>query len=109
VTPDNGRDSDAVNAACPLQCRLRHGAAGDNPINDRASARDRVDWAGLPIDLDLAFSREKCDKVYAQHLMRKRGAQLWRWLRDGGHLCVCDLAADHGHPYPHAAESTPSR
>jgi hypothetical protein len=105
VTPDNGRDIDAVNAVCPLQCRLRHGAAGDNPINDQASARDLVDWAGLPIDLDLAFSREKCDKVYAQHLMRKREAQLWRWLRDGGQLCVCDLAAEDGNLDPDAGQA----
>jgi sulfite reductase (NADPH) flavoprotein alpha-component len=57
----------------------------------------------------LAFSREQRDKVYEQHLMRKRGAQLWRWLRDGGQLCVCDLTADHRHLYSRAAESTSRR
>lgn len=99
----------AVNTVCPLQCRLRYGAAGDNPLCDQASARDQVDWAGLPVDLDMAFSREQRDKVYVQHQMRKNGAQLWRWLGGGAQLCVCEIAADHGHLYPHAAESMSSR
>ena len=38
---------------------------------------------GFLTELDLAFSRDQRDKVYVQHLMRKRGAQLWRWLQDG--------------------------
>ncbi len=106
----DGSDRDAVNTiVCPLQCRLRHGAAGDNSLGEQAPARDQVDWAGLPIDLDLVFSREQLDKVYVQHLMRKRGTQLWRWLRDGAQLCACDVAADQGHLNPHASESKSSR
>ena len=89
----DGLDRDAVNTVCPLQCRLRHGAAGDNPLGDQASAHDQVDWAGLPVDLDLVFSREQRDKVYVQHLMRKRGTQLWRWLHDGAQPCACDADA----------------
>ena len=84
---------DAVNTVCPLQCRLRHGAASDNSPSDRASARDQVRWAGFPVNLDLAFAQAQRDKVYVQHLMRERGAQLWRWLPDGGQLCVCEIAA----------------
>jgi hypothetical protein len=105
----DGPGRDAVNTVCPLQCRQRQGGAGDNPLSDRASAPDQVDWAGLPINLDLAFSREHRDKVYAQHLMRKRGAQLWRWLRDGGQLCVCDLAAEPGQLAPGAGQPMFSR
>jgi hypothetical protein len=57
----------------------------------------------------LAFSQEHRDKVYVQHLMRKRGAQLWRWLQNGAQPCVCNIAADDGPLYPHAAESMSSR
>jgi len=73
---------------------------------------------GLLTELDLAFSRDQRDKVYVQHLMRKRGAQLWRWLQDGAQVYVCgtadpmakdvdrtlcEIAADHGHLDPGAA------
>ena len=33
---------------------------------------------GFLTELDLAFSRDQREKVYVQHLMRKRGAQLWQ-------------------------------
>jgi len=35
---------------------------------------ERVDWAGLPVNLDMVFSQRQRDKVYAQHLMRARAA-----------------------------------
>lgn len=60
---------------CRLQCRLRNADAAEGP------AAERVDWAGLPVNLDFAFSRDQRDKVYAQHLMRRR-------------LCVCEIAAE---------------
>lgn len=78
---------------CPLRCRLRNGAAAG-----------QVDWAGLPTDLDLAFSREQRDKVYAQHVMRKQGSQLGRWLHDGLRPCACEAAAADGTVKPDAAK-----
>ncbi len=66
---------------------------------------------GLLTELDLAFSRDQQEKVYVQHLMRKRSAQLWSWLQDGAQLYVCgsadpmakdvdyalcEIAAEHG-------------
>ena len=48
---------------------------------------------GFLTELDLAFSRDQEDKVYVQHLMRRRGAQLWQWLQEGAHLYVCGTAA----------------
>jgi sulfite reductase (NADPH) flavoprotein alpha-component len=66
---------------------------------------------GLLTELDLAFSRDQREKIYVQHLMRKKGAQLWRWLQDGAQLyvcgtadpmakdvdqAICDIAAEHG-------------
>jgi sulfite reductase (NADPH) flavoprotein alpha-component len=73
---------------------------------------------GLLTELDLAFSRDQREKVYVQHLMRKRGAQLWSWLQDGAQLYVCgsadpmakdvdhalcEIAAEHGNLDPDAA------
>jgi len=102
-------DRDAVKAVCPLHSGRRNGAAGDNPLSDPVPARDLVDWAGLPVNLDLVFSREQRDKVYVQHLMRKRGTQPWRWLHDDAQPCTCDVTADHGRRAPEAAESMSSR
>ncbi|MEB4209462.1 hypothetical protein [Mycobacterium sp. 94-17] len=67
---------------CPLQCRLRN---GDEAVNDQ------VDWAGLPVNLDFAFSQAQRDKVYWQHLLRRRGTQFGPW-RHGAHVCVCETA-----------------
>ncbi len=90
-----------MKSACPLQCR-RH-------PNGRASAPGQVDWAGLPVNLDMAFSREQRDKVYVQHVMRKQGSQLWPWLHDGAQPCVCEVAAEDGTLDPDAAGSMSGR
>ncbi len=87
----DGPLENTVQAVCPLQCRLRRGATDDDQLGDR------VDWAGLPINLDLAFSPQQRDKVYRQHLMRKRGTQLGR-LKGGRYLCVCDETPADGQP-----------
>jgi sulfite reductase (NADPH) flavoprotein alpha-component len=39
--------------------------------------------------LDVAFSRDQAERVYVQHRMRERSAELWSWLQDGAHLFVC--------------------
>lgn len=70
---------------CRLQCRLRYGGIADESVNDQ------VDWAGLPVNLDFAFSRDQRDKVYTQHLLRRRGTQFGAW-RNGFHVCVCEIA-----------------
>ena len=94
---------DAVNGDCPLQCWLRRGDADDALSSSRTWERDHVDWAGLPINLDMAFSQQQCDKVYKQHLMRKRGAQLRRWLpQHTTQLCACDIAAQAAYDRGHA-------
>lgn len=88
---------DAVHSDCPLQCWLRHGSASGALTSGRIRERDHVDWAGLPVNLDMAFSQQQCDKVYRQHLMRKREAQLWRCLPDTAQICVCEASIAHGH------------
>lgn len=92
---DNGPGGEPAGTTCRLRCRLRHGAGGDGPVNGQTSRREEVDWAGLPIDLDLAFSQQQRDKVYAQHLTRKRCAQLRRRMDDDDtQVCVCENTDD---------------
>jgi sulfite reductase [NADPH] flavoprotein, alpha-component len=43
--------------------------------------------------LDLAFSRDQADKVYVQHRLRERGAEVYDWLQGGAHLYVCGAIA----------------
>ncbi len=88
---------------CPLHGGQGHDAGADSP------AADQVDWAGLPVNLDMVFSQQQRDKVYVQHLMRKRGTQLWGWLQSGAQTCVCDVADDAGRRHSDAAESVSSR
>jgi sulfite reductase alpha subunit-like flavoprotein len=52
----------------------------------------------------LAFSQTQRDKVYTQHLLRKRRAQLRRWLHEGAQLCVCDIAAANANLDAEAAQ-----
>jgi len=43
--------------------------------------------------LDAAFSRDQGAKVYVQHLMEERGAEVWRWLEQGAAVYVCGDAS----------------
>lgn len=43
--------------------------------------------------LDLAWSRDQKQKVYVQHLMTQRGAEIWQWLEDGAVFYVCGDAS----------------
>ncbi|MFD3592807.1 molybdopterin-dependent oxidoreductase [Nocardia sp. NPDC058640] len=49
--------------------------------------------SGFLTRLDLAFSRDQRERVYVQHRMIEHGAELWSWLRDGGHFYVCGDAS----------------
>ena len=74
--------------------------AEDHP-GDQELPVEQVAWAGLPINLDWAFSQAKRDKVYAQHLMRNR----WRSLRNGAPAHERGVAADTGPSMPMRANS----
>ncbi|MDP7727304.1 hypothetical protein QXM59_03705 [Mycobacterium sp. TY813] len=76
----SGSSATDVRTVCPRHCRTRQGTS--------ASA-DQVDWAGLPVNLDLAFSQNQRDKVYAQHLKFERTG---RFRRRAQEMCICDLA-----------------
>jgi sulfite reductase (NADPH) flavoprotein alpha-component len=82
-----------------LQERRAVGAGGRNWLffgNPRRrcdflfeSELTRYSRDGLLTRLDLAFSRDQHDKVYVQHRLLERAAELWAWLEDGAHLYVC--------------------
>ena len=52
--------------------------------------------------MDVAFSRDRSDKVYVQHRMKEQARDLFAWLEDGAHVYVCGDAA-HLAPDVHAA------
>ena len=44
---------------------------------------------GILSRLDTAFSRDQAEKIYVQHRMRENGAEIWKWLAEGGYFYVC--------------------
>ena len=53
------------------------------------------DWRkdGLLTRADLAWSRQGEHKVYVQHKITERAAEVWNWLQQGAHIYVCGDAA----------------
>lgn len=66
---------------------------------------------GVLTELTTAFSRDQQEKIYVQHRMMERGAEIWDWLEKGAHFYVCgdasrmakdvhqallDIAVEHG-------------
>lgn len=39
--------------------------------------------------LDVAFSRDQASKVYVQHRLLERAAELYEWIQGGAHVYVC--------------------
>jgi sulfite reductase (NADPH) flavoprotein alpha-component len=82
-----------------LQERCAVGARGRNWLffGDQRRASDflyeeefaEYHRGGLLTRLDVAFSRDQRERLYVQHRMRERSAELWSWLDDGAHLFVC--------------------
>ncbi len=44
---------------------------------------------GMLSELDLAWSRDQEEKLYVQHLMVRKGAELFTWLEEGAYFFVC--------------------
>ncbi|MFF9431767.1 molybdopterin-dependent oxidoreductase [Streptomyces sp. NPDC014746] len=82
-----------------LEDRLARGHAGRNWLffGEQREATDfyhREDLeahvaSGHLDRLDVAFSRDRRNKVYVQDRMREHGSAVWSWLRDGAHFYVC--------------------
>lgn len=49
--------------------------------------------SGALSKLDVAFSRDRPEKVYVQHKMEEHAAELWAWLEKGAHFYVCGDAS----------------
>ena len=79
------------------------GARGKNWLffGDRSQKTDYLygdEWEnylkdGLLNELDLAWSRDQDEKIYVQHKMIEKGAELWRWLNEGAVFYVCGDAS----------------
>jgi sulfite reductase (NADPH) flavoprotein alpha-component len=82
-----------------LQARAAQQASGRNWLvfGGRHLDQDflyQTEWLaalkkGLLHRLDVAFSRDTAEKVYVQHRLRERGAEVWQWLESGAHVYVC--------------------
>jgi sulfite reductase (NADPH) flavoprotein alpha-component len=82
-----------------LQEREAIGATGRNWLffgEQRRSANfyHEKEWAeyissGLLTRFDTAFSRDQSQKVYVQHRLREKGAEIWSWLQEGAYLYLC--------------------
>jgi sulfite reductase (NADPH) flavoprotein alpha-component len=82
-----------------LQERRARGATGRNWLffGDQRRATDFLyeeeltgyQRDGLLTRLDAAFSRDQAERIYVQHRMRERSAELWSWLEEGASIFVC--------------------
>ncbi|MEO7317373.1 MAG: sulfite reductase subunit alpha, partial [Chthoniobacteraceae bacterium] len=87
--------------------RVVSGATGKNWLffGEQREAQDFfyrdqfTKWASDgALRMDLAFSRDQERKIYVQHRMEERGADIWAWLQEGADFFVCGdknkMAAD---------------
>ncbi len=82
-----------------LQARRAAGAAGKSWLffgeqHYTHSFLYQLDWQDFMKDgaltkLDVAFSRDQPEKVYVQHRLWQRRAEVDAWLREGAHLYIC--------------------
>ena len=86
-----------------IEERKATGATGKNWLffGDRSQKTDYLygkEWEsyqkeGVLHELDLAWSRDQAEKVYVQHKMLEKKADLWNWLQDGAVFYVCGDAS----------------
>lgn len=66
--------------------------------NFRTDFLNQTEWQGFLKDglltrMEVAFSRDGHDKIYVQHRLIEQADDVFGWLEDGAHLCVCGDAA----------------
>jgi sulfite reductase (NADPH) flavoprotein alpha-component len=86
-----------------MQEREARGAGGRNWLffGERRFRTDflyQTEWQswlkdGMLSRMDVAFSRDRAEKVYVQHRMKEQASELFAWLEDGAHVYVCGDAA----------------
>jgi sulfite reductase (NADPH) flavoprotein alpha-component len=86
-----------------IEERKSTGATGKNWLffGDRSQKTDYLygeEWEsykkdGILNELDLAWSRDQAEKVYVQHKMLEKKAELWSWLNGGAVFYVCGDAS----------------
>lgn len=86
-----------------VEHRAATGASGRNWLfmGDQHYLYDflyQLEWqdhlkTGALTRLDVAFSRDQPEKIYVQHRMRERAAELYAWLEQGAYFYVCGDAA----------------
>lgn len=82
-----------------MQERVRRGASAKNWLffgeqTEKGHYYYRHEWEAYQtmgaLHLDLAFSRDTPSKIYVQHRMLEKQAELWHWLHnEEGYLFVC--------------------
>lgn len=95
-----------------MRHRRAHGATGQSWLifGERTMRDDflyQLEWlryreSGALTQLDAAFSRDRAEKVYVQHRITERAAEIYDWLEHGAHVYVCGDAAGMA-PAVHAA------
>lgn len=91
-----------------VEHRREHGHSGDNWLvfGDRNFSSDflyQMEWLryrkdGLLTKLNVAFSRDREQKIYVQHRLQENRKSVFDWLERGAHIYVCGdaeyMAAD---------------
>jgi sulfite reductase (NADPH) flavoprotein alpha-component len=87
-----------------MQEREARGATGKSWLffgerNFRTDFLYQTEWQSWLKDgtlgrMDVAFSRDRADKIYVQHRMKEQGRDLFAWLEEGAHVYVCGDAAN---------------
>lgn len=82
-----------------IEHRQELGHRGDNWLvfGDRNFASDflyQLEWLryrkdGILSRLDVAFSRDRAEKVYVQHRLLEQAKGIYEWLERGAHVYVC--------------------
>jgi sulfite reductase (NADPH) flavoprotein alpha-component len=82
-----------------VEHRQELGHRGDNWLvfGDRNFASDflyQLEWLryrkdGILSRLDVAFSRDRAEKVYVQHRLLEQAKGIYDWLERGAHVYVC--------------------